>query len=402
MKKTRFGAIDVGTTKVCTIIADNGGSTGSRILGVGIVPSHGMHKGMVVNVNEAKETIRESVRKAEQVAGFKLESACVGVTGRHISSTNTQGAIAITRRDQLVRKEDLKRVLDVARSIKIPSEHKLLHAIPRTFKVDGQDGIKNPVGMHGFRVDVETHLITAAVTSIQNLTKCIRSVGVDIEDLVLEPLASAEAVLSDDEKQDGVMLADIGGGTTDLALFKDSTIYHTSVLPVAGYQFTRDVAIGLGLSFELAEEMKRRYGDVAIDNNNNNVDDRTLNGDGHGVSYNSLSEILRMRAEELLRLIVLELPQKDYLKLIPSGLVLTGGGANLVNITGLAEAVTHLPVRIGVPKRFDGVSDSLQDPAYSTAVGLLLWQLKNRVKEDRQIKESGLHRFVARIIKLFG
>jgi len=401
MRRAKFGAIDVGTTKVCTIMADNGGADELRILGVGVAPSKGMHKGLVVNVNEARESIRESVRKAEQIAGYRLESARVGITGRHITSLNSQGAVAITRHDQLVNREDLKRVLEVAHSVKIPSESKLLHVIPRTYKIDGQEGIKNPVGMHGFRLDVETHVITAAITSIQNLTKCIRSVGIDIEDLVLEPLASGEAVLHQEEKQGGVMLADIGGGTTDIAIFKDGTIYYTSVLPVAGYQVTRDIAIGLGLSYELAEEMKKRYGNVTIPGTDMDREDRALTQDGHSVSYNELSEIIRVRIEELLRLMVMELPRTEYPRLIPSGLVLTGGGANLPGIVELAETVTHLPVRIGAPVRLDGVSDILQDPAYATGVGLLLWQPKNKARQDWRPRERGLRRFVARIFQLF-
>jgi len=401
VKRTKIAAIDVGTTKICTIMADNGGFGGLRILGVGITPAQGMQKGMVVDVNVAKESIRKSVLQAERVAGYKLESACVGITGRHITSTNSQGAIAVTRQDQLVRPGDLKRVLEVARSVKVPSESKLLHVIPRTFKVDGQEGVKNPVGMHGFRLDIETHVITAAITSIQNLTKCIRSIGVEVEDLVLEPLASGEAVLTQEEKQDGVMMADIGGGTTDVAIFKDGTVYYTSVLPVAGYQVTRDISIGLGLSFDLAEEMKRKYGNVTPVDDESQQADTTLTQDGHSISYNDLSEITRVRVEELLRLIILELPQTNYSKLIPSGLVLTGGCANLPGIAELAKTVTRLPVRIGIPLRLDGVSDTLQDPAYATGVGLLLWQVRNETRQDWHTKESGLRRFVARILRLF-
>ncbi len=400
MKTTKLAAIDVGTTKVCTIMADTGGTAGLRILGVGITPSQGLHKGMVVNVNEAKESIRKSVHRAEQVAGYRLESACVGVTGRHISSMNAQGAIAITRHDQLVRPDDLRRVFEVAHSIKMPDERKLLHVIPRTYKVDGQEGVKNPVGMHGFRLDVETHVITAAITSIQNLTKCIRGVGIEVEDLVLEPLASAEAVLTKEEKQDGVMIADIGGGTTDIAIFKDGNIYSTSVLPVAGYQITRDISIGLGLSFDLAEEMKKRYGNVSPSVDNNSQSDGTLTHDGHSIAYSDLSEIIRTRVEELLRLVVLELPRTDYPKLIPSGLVLTGGGANLPGIAELAETVTRLPVRIGVPSSLDGVSDSLQDPAYATSVGLLLWQASNKDKQDWRKKQNAIRRLVTKIFRL--
>jgi len=401
MKRTRFAAIDVGTTKICTIMGDNGGTEGLRILGVGISPSHGLHKGMVVNVDEARDSIRESVRKAEQVAGYKLESAIVGVTGRQIGSANTQGAIAITRQDMRVRPDDLKRVLGVARAVKVPGERRVLHVIPRSYRVDGQEGISNPVGMHGSRLDVETHVITAAVTSLQNLTKCIRSIGVEVEDLVMEPLASAEAVLSDEEKQDGVMIADIGGGTTDIAVFKDGSIYYTSVLPVAGYQVTHDIFIGLGLSFEMAEEMKKRYGKVSSGQEDLASEDKAVTQDGHSVSYSELLEIIQVRVEEMLRLIIMELPRSDYPKLIPSGLVLTGGGSNLPGIAELAESITRLPVRIGTPARLDGVGDVLQNPAYATGVGLALWQARNRGRQDmRTPKDFAPGRFINRIMQM--
>ncbi|MBM2825689.1 MAG: Cell division protein FtsA [Dehalococcoidales bacterium] len=403
MKRSRIAAIDVGTTKVCTIMADNDGNGGLRIIGVGIAPSHGLQKGLVVNVNEAKESIRDSVRKAERVAGYRLESAYVGVTGRHISSINNTGTIVINRNDQLVRSSDLKRVLDVARSVKIPSESKLLHVIPRSYAVDGQEGVKNPVGMHGFRLDVEAHIITAAVASVQNLTKCIRGVGIEIEDLLMEPLASAEAVLSEEEKMNGVMVADIGGGTTDIAVIKDNTIYHTAVIPVAGYQITRDISVGLGLSHEMAEEMKKKYGDVMPVEKDAAEGDRPVIQDGHSVSYNDLSDIIHVRVEELLRLIVMELPRTDFAKLIPAGLVLTGGSANLPGIAELGEQVTRIPVRVGAPTNLFGVTDTLRDPAYSTGVGLILWQLKNKgAGEQSWVKSrSGLSRFFSRILPLF-
>ncbi|MFC1987066.1 cell division protein FtsA [Chloroflexota bacterium] len=399
MKRTRIGAIDVGTTKVCTIMADIESASGPRILGVGIAPSHGLQKGMVADVNEAREAIRESIRRAEQIAGYKLESAYIGITGRHISSVNNKGVIAITRNDQLVRPQDLKRVLEVARSIKVPDEQKVLHIIPRTYAIDGQEGIRNPIGMHGFRLDAETHIITAAVTSIQNLTKCIRSLGVEIDDLVMEPLASAEAVLSEEEKQDGVILADIGGGTTDIAIFKGDTIYHTSVLPVAGYQVTRDISIGMGLSFDLAEEMKRKYADVKP-NDDNGEDDRNITADGHSVSYRDLSEIVRIRVEELLRLIVLELPHDDSANLVPAGVVLTGGSSNLPGIAELGSEVTQLPMRVGTPGNFYGVSDTLCNPAYATGVGLILWKMRNQGAQT-QISQSSLHRIISRFFRLF-
>ncbi|MFH1647599.1 MAG: cell division protein FtsA, partial [Chloroflexota bacterium] len=244
------------------------------------------------------------------------------------------------------------------------------------------------------------HIITAAITSVQNLTKCVRSIGIDIDDLVMEPLASAEAVLTPEEKQDGVLMADIGGGTTDLALFKDNTIYHTSVLPVAGYQVTRDISVGLGLSYELAEEMKKKYGNVTPDNGNKGGKEISITQDGHSVSYSDLSEIISVRVEELLRLILLELPQSDRASLIPAGLVITGGGANLPGIAELGEKVARMPVRLGKPVRLFGVSDALDNPAYATGVGLLLWKLHNRDAETSQSKERGLRHFLARMLRL--
>jgi cell division protein FtsA len=267
--------------------------------------------------------------------------------------------------------------------------------IPRGYAVDGQVGIKNPVGMHGFRLDVETHIITAAVTSVQNLVKCIRGIGIDIEDLVLEPLASSEAVLTEDEKQVGVILADIGGGTTDIAIFKEGSIWHTSILPVAGYQITRDVAIGLGLPFDVAEQMKKRYGNVMPVYEGKAETTSTMAEDGHGVSHRDLCEIIRARVEEIIRLILLELPHSEYEMLVPAGLVLTGGSSNLSGIAALGRDVLRLPVRMGVPTNMHGITDTLHDPAYATSVGLLLWGAKHT---GTQTWRS--HRFAARLRRL--
>ena len=377
MKNQTIAAIDVGTTKVCTTIADINDGGALRVVGVGITPSVGLHKGLVVNINEARGSIRESIRKAEQASNYKVESAYVGVTGRHVASMNNRGVVAITRNDRVVRSDDLKRVLASAQSIKVPGDRKLLHVIPRSYAVDGQPGVKNPVGMHGFRLDVETHVITAAVTSIQNLVKCIRSIGVDIEDLVLEPLASSEAVLTEDEKQVGVILADIGGGTTDMAVFKQGSIWHTSILPVAGYQLTRDISIGLGLPFDVAEEMKKRYGSVMPVYESRSESTTSISQDGHGVSYQDLCDIVRARVEELLKLILLEMPHSEYETLVPAGLVLTGGSSNLAGMATLGREVLQLPVRVGAPANIEGISDTLCDPAYATSVGLLLWAAKH-------------------------
>ena len=402
--KTAFAAIDVGTTKVCSIMGNVDDKGTIQVRGVGLTPSKGLHKGLVVNINEAKESIRESVRKAEQASGSKMESAYVGVTGRHVISLNNQGVIAISRSDQMVRPDDLRRVLQAARSITVPNDRKLLHVIPRGYAVDGQKGVKNPVGMHGFRLDVETHIITASVASVQNLVKCVRGVGVEIEDLILEPLASAEAVLRADERDVGVIIADIGGGTTDVAVFKEGSIWHTSILPVAGYQITRDIAIGLGLPFEVAEAMKKKYGSVAP--LQDSVAETTHRGqeNGHTVSHNDLSDIIRARVEEVLRLILLELPRSDYASLVPAGLVLTGGSSNLNGIANLGQEILDLPVRVGgISQNMYGITDILRDPAYATSVGLLLWGTRRQKGEQGwQTRGFGtaFRRFFSRVKRL--
>jgi len=402
MKKRTITSIDVGTTKVCTIMADMDDGDNLRVTGVGVTPSTGLHKGLVVNINDAREAIRESVRKAEEASGYKVDSAYVGVTGRHVSSLNNKGVIAITRNDRLVRPDDLKRVMHCARSVKVPTDRKLLHVIPRGYAVDGQVGVKNPLGMHGFRLDVEAHIITAATTSIQNLVKCIRGIGIDIEDLILEPLASSEAILSEDEKQIGVILADIGGGTTDIAVFREGSIWHTSILPVAGYQITRDVSIGLGLPFDVAEGMKKRYGSVMPVYETKTESNTSISADGHGVSYQDLCDIIRARVEEIIRLILLELPRAEYETLVPAGLVITGGGANLPGIEALGIDILQLPVRVGKPAAIYGIADTLHDPAYATGVGLLLWGMKhNGMQAWPQGFGTSFRRLVVRLKNLF-
>ena len=403
MKKVITG-IDVGTTKICTIMAtlDSGG--GIQVLGVGHVPSYGLHKGMVVNVEEARESIAESVKRAEQASGVKVESAYVGVTGRHISSINSHGVVAIPRNDRLVRTDDLRRVLDSARHVDVPDDRKILHAIPRHYALDNQERVRNPVGMHGFRLDVETHIITAAIASVQNLVKCIRSVGVEIADLILEPLASGESVLTTEEKELGVILADIGGGTTDIAVFKDGSIYHTSIIPVAGYQFTSDLSIGLGLPFDIAEAMKKKYGNVSPDLVTK-TEESTLNiENGHSVSYRDLCGIIKDRMEELLRLVLLEMPDSNYSSLAPAGLVLSGGGSKLNGLEALAHSVIRIPTRVGQPMGVYGITDILHDPANATGVGLLLWGIRNQGKPTWETKtKSGIFsNFTGLLKKFFG
>jgi len=401
-KWNTISAIDVGTTKVCTIVAEVNDGGLMRVAGVGLTPSKGLHKGLVININDAKASIRDSVMKAERASGYKVESAYVGVTGRHISARNNRGVVAITRNDRLVRSDDLRRVLQCAQSVKIPSEEKLLHLIPRGYAVDGQEGVKNPVGMHGFRLDVETHVITAAVSSVQNLVKCIRGIGVDIEDLVFEPLASSEAVLNEHEKQVGIILADIGGGTTDISVFKDGSIWHSAILPVAGYQLTRDIAIGLGLPFDVAEEMKKMYGSV-LPVYENKIETDSISENGHTISYQALCDIVKARVEEIIRLILLELPRSEYEALVPGGLVLTGGSANLSGIDALGRDILHLPVRVGTPVDIYGITDSLHNPAYATSVGLLLWGMKPKSVHSWKSRQFGVsvRRLISRIKNLF-
>src|SRR5271157_2633321 len=402
-KRRTISAIDVGTTKVCTLIAEVGDNGQMRIAGVGTVPSKGMHKGMVVNINEAKETVRDSVKRAEQSSGYRVESAYIGVTGRHVSGQNNKGVVAVTRNDRLVRPDDLRRVLQNAQSVKLGSEQKILHMIPRHYAVDGQEGVQNPIGMHGFKLDAETHVITTGVASVQNLVKCVRGVGVDVEDLVFEALASSEAVLTEDDKQIGTIMADIGGGTTDISVFKEGTIWHTAVIPIAGYQVTKDLAIGLGLPFEVAEEMKKKYG-TALPVYEGKADNDSIAQNGHNISYHGLCDIIRARMEEILRLIVLELPHGEQNALVPGGLVLTGGSSNLAGIDALGREILKMPVRVGSLLNIYGISDQLNDPAYATAVGLLVWGMKpkSNYKPNPNVIGMGIATLMTRIRGLFG
>jgi len=403
MAKKIISAIDIGTTKVATIVANVKSEDDIEVLGVGVVPCHGLHKGIVVNMDEAKASIADSVKEAQRISGMRIDSAYVGVTGRHISSVNNQGVVAIPRDDRLVRPEDLKRVLSTARSISVPEGKKVLHAIPRYYTLDGQERVKQPVGMHGTRLDVETHIITASVSSVQNLVKCIRSIGVEVEDLILEPLASGEAVLSQQEREAGIILADVGGGTTDIAVFRQGSIYHTSIIPVAGYQATSDIAIGLGLPFNVAEKMKKRYGNVAPGLDTDKTAEVGIEN-GHSASYRDLCDIIRSRMEELFELILLEMPTTDYRTLAPCGLVLTGGTANLTGLKELGESVLHMPVRIGRPLDggIYGITDILHDSAYATTAGLVLWQARNKERSAWQVRRGGiLGGFVNLLRKLF-
>lgn len=405
-----IAALDVGTTKVCSILASLTDNNRMQILGVGVAPSRGMSKGLVVNLDETRESIRESVRQAELVSGARMVSAYVGVTGKHVSSINNRGVVAISRGDRLVRSSDLERVLESARSVTIPGDRKVLHVIPRQYILDGHPGVKDPVGMHGFKLDVETHVVTAAMASVRNLVKCVDEAGLEVADLVLEPLAASEAVLDPDEKEAGVILCDIGGGTTDVAVFRGGSIWYTSVLPIGGYQVTRDIAIGLGIPFDTAEEIKKRYGNVApseMAGQDFGTDSLELKTDnGYVIASRDLSYIIKARIEETLRMILAGLPPAgEYGVIAPSGLVLIGGTANLPGIEAFAQEVSGLGARVGIPQDIYGLTEALYNPAYATGVGLLLWATKRQVAgyaESQAKKGNAFTRFFTEVGRLFG
>lgn len=397
--KKKIAAVDIGTTKICTILGILDSDSGFRVLGIGIAPSCGIEKALVSDFDKARDSIRESVHKAELMAGFKLDSAYIGVTGRHITSINSKGNIAITRPGMSVRAADLKRAQNVALNINMPPDHQVLHIIPRSYKVDGFE-VKDPVGMNASELEVDVHLITASTGSIQTLIKVINSLGIKVKDLILEPLASAEAVLREEEKEAGVLLADIGGGTTDIVIIKNGNICHSSVLPAAGIQITNDIVAGLGLSFELAEELKKKYGTLAVPEEG--ADKSQAMGEYvQNVSLQSLCEIMQIRVEEIIRLIVMDIPVENYRAFIPAGIVITGGCANTSGIVEMAERLTRLPVRIGTPATLIGVSaKELLNPAYATSVGLILYCMNNEGTSNIPTGR-GIRGFMDRIFNVF-
>ncbi len=401
MKRTKIAAIDVGSTKVCAIMADMNGTGDLRILGAGIAASDGSEKGVVVSARHDAAPISRAVSKAEKMAGYRLKSAYVIVSDTDMSSLNSRGIISIPRKDQSVRTADRKRAIEIAQNVELSGDRRLLHIIPRSYTLDGQENIKDPVGMCGFRLHVETHIVTMAAISVQNLTKCMESLGVGINGLVLASLASGEAVLTEEEKQGGVVLADIGASTTDIAVFRDGSVYHTSTLPLGGHHVTNDIVVGLGLPFALAEEMKKKYGNVMPSEERGNGD-VAVTENGHNASYHDLYEIIDARVQELFRLILLQVPQTDYAKAIPAGLVLTGGTCNLPGIAELGREVTQLPVRIGIPLNPGGGNDTLCDPACATSVGLLYLKMKNEGLIGQWTEKRGLRVLLSRYLGYFG
>ncbi len=371
-----FASIDIGTTKICTVVGEVAHGEDMRILGVGIAPSAGLSRGMVENIRDATDSIKASVEKAERSSGTRILSAHVGVAGTHIACLNNRGIVAIPDRTRPIMPDDVTRVLDGARVVSIPTNREIIHVIPRYYVVDGQDNVSDPVGMFGSRLDVETHIVTGIDSAIQNLTKCVENVGVQVDGLILEPLASAEAVLDEEEKEQGVVLADIGGGTTDIALFIESSVYHTAVLPVGGNHVTRDIVVGLRAPYQAAEDAKRKWGH-AIPSMVDAREEITLDAFGSEGSKTELRrrlcEIIQARVEEILEMVSAEVKRAVHDDVISAGIVLTGGSSKLAGIDLLAEQVTGWPARVGMPRNLHGLTDTLIDPAYATSVGLLQW-----------------------------
>jgi cell division protein FtsA len=396
--------IDVGTTKICVLVGELDRDGKLNIVGVGTCPSQGLRRGVVVNIEETVTSIAAALDRAERLSGKKIESAYVGIAGSHIESENSKGFVAISPSHRDIVQNDISRAIEVARAIAIPANREVIHVIPRGYVVDGQEGIKNPIGMSGFRLEVETHIITGAVSSIHNLIKCLHKAHVEIEDLVLEPLASSEAVLADGETDLGVVLVDIGGGTTDIAVFADGAIWQTVVLPIGGNLITSDIAIGLRLPIGVAEELKITYGhcDPSAIDDDDMIDLAQFMPDCNDlVPRKLLAEIIQARVEELFTMVHEEIKKSGYDGLLPAGIVITGGTADLPGILELASQTLDMPARIGSPLGLHGLADSISRPAYSTAVGLLLWGLRHtsllidqeELEEERTTSEDIISRF---------
>ncbi len=392
-------ALDIGTSKVVAIVGAIGANGDLEIVGTGMHPSSGLKKGVVVNIEATVNSIQRAVEEAELMAGCSIHSVYAGIAGSHIRSLNSHGIVAI--RDREVQSLDVERVIDAARAVAIPADQEILHVLPQEYIIDDQEGVHEPIGMSGVRLEAKVHLVTCAANAAQNIKKCIRRCGLDVDTVVLEQLASSHAVLTDDEKQLGVALVDIGGGTTDIAIFTEGAIRHTGVIPIAGDQVTNDIAMALRTPTPHAEELKVKYAcalaklarpeeTVKVPS----VGDR----DSRDMSRQLLAEVVEPRYDELFTLVQAELRRSGFEELIAAGVVLTGGTAKMEGVTELAEEIFHMPVRIGAPTKVKGLSDIVNNPIYSTGVGLLHYgaqeQSKTEHSETSTVKTGGaLSRF---------
>jgi cell division protein FtsA len=378
--KNLIVGLDIGTSKVSAIVGEVVPEGGIEIIGIGFHPSRGLKKGVVVNIESTVQSIQRAVEEAELMAGCQIHSVFTGIAGNHIRSLNSHGIVAI--RDKEVTSSDVERVIDAARAVAIPADQKILHILPQEFIIDNQEGIREPIGMSGVRLEARVHMVTGAVSAAQNIVKCVRRCGLEVDDIILEQLASSESVLIEDEKELGVCLVDIGGGTTDIAVFTEGAIRHTSVIPIAGNQVTNDIAVALRTPTQNAEEIKIKYAcalaqlataDESIEVPS--VGDRPP----RRLARQTLAEVVEPRYEELLTLVQAELRRSGFEDLIAAGVVLTGGSSKMEGLIDLAEEILHMPVRLGVPQTVTGLVDVVRNPIYSTGVGLLMFGHRNGV-----------------------
>jgi cell division protein FtsA len=372
--RTHVG-LDIGTTKISCIIADQGANGELRVVGVGNAPSEGLRRGVVVDLDKTVASITRSVEEAERMAGVEVKGVNAGIAGDHIRSINSRGVIAVSRKENEIAGADVERVVEAAKAIAIPMDREIIHVIPQEFIVDDQDGIKDPVGMSGVRLEAEVHIITGAVTSAKNICRAIQRAGLKVYDLVLEPLASAAAVLDPDERDLGVVLLDIGGGTTDVAVFHEGSIRHTAIIPFGGANVTSDIAIGLRTPIDKAEGIKIQYGS-ALASLVASEDMLAVSGVGgradRAISRHVLASMIEPRMEEIFALANKEVRKNHFAELLGGGVVLTGGTSLLPGVTELAEQVFEMPVRLGVPRGLTGLSQQVADPRFSTGVGLVM------------------------------
>ena len=382
-RRSTVAAIDVGSTKVSVIVADIGEHGETRILGVGVAPAAGLTRGTIDNITSARDAVRIAVEKAEQACGMRILSAVVGISGGHLASQNNRGIIAIPDRSRPISADDRARVLEAAGQISIPTNRQIIHVLPRGYWVEGTEPVSDPVGMYGGRLDAETHIVSGAVSAIQNLTKCVEGAGVQVDDIILESIASATSVVHDQERLQGVTLVDIGGSTTSLAVFDEGTIAHTACLPIAGSHLTHDLARVLRCPWESAEELKCHYGAAFADRE---MEREAVEIQAFGtqtqktVPLAHVCEILQARCEEILEMVGTELKRAGYLDRIAAGLVLTGGSSQLRGLAEMAEARLGIPARVGKPHGYSGLSDLIGTPAYATSIGLAEFALGDRVR----------------------
>jgi len=394
----RIVGVDIGSTKICTVIGEISKTEKIEITGVGLSPSVGLKKGAVVNIDTAIRCIKNSISEAEQMAGISIDSVFVGITGGHIKGTNSHGVITISRGREIT-SIDVDRVIEAAKSVALPFDRELIHILPQQFIIDGQDGIKNPIGMTGTRLEVELHIITGATTMVQNIIKCINKAGYTIEGIVIESLAAAAAVVSEDEKNLGIALIDIGGGTTDIAVFIDGSVNHIEILSIGGDNVTKDISVGLRTSFTEAERIKKEHGACIV----NIVDENEIielpsfsERRTKTFSRRALAEIIEPRMEEILSLAYQEIKTAGYENLISAGIVLSGGSVMLEGITELAERIFDLPAQINKIRGIEGLVDMVSSPIYSTAVGLVMYGMKEKVLSNYK-KRGRLRRVTIRV-----